>query len=123
MAEAEREEIETDFVRTKVKATQRSIDEPPSIDIGMFDLDVDLLDGRQLRQSPEVAVVYPACVPTRATSYCAYAQTDDDAQKSTDSRTSSSSDAETASALTIGLDELQEDEIVARLVACLEALN
>ena len=63
MAEAEREEIETDFVRTKVKATQRSIDEPPSIDIGMFDLDVDLLDGRQPRRSPEVTFIYPACVP------------------------------------------------------------
>lgn len=56
-------------------------------------------------------------------SYCNYAQTDDDAQKSTDSHTSSSSDAETAGALTIGLDELQEDEIIARHVACLEALN
>jgi hypothetical protein len=60
MAEAEREEIETDFVRTKVKATQRSIDEPTSIDIGMPDLDVDLLDGRQLRRSPGVTFIYPA---------------------------------------------------------------
>jgi hypothetical protein len=40
-----------------------------------------------------------------------------------DSHTISSSDAETAGGLTIGLDELQEDEIIARLVACLEALN
>ena len=41
MAETEREVIEADFLRTKVKATQRSIDEPPGIDIGMFELDVD----------------------------------------------------------------------------------
>jgi hypothetical protein len=92
MAEAEREEIETDFVRTKVKATQRSIDEPPSIDIGMFDLDVDLLDGRQPRRRSDIHL--SRMCATRATSYCAYAQTDDDAQKSTDSHISSN-DAET----------------------------
>ena len=62
MAEAEREEIETDFVRTKVKATQRSIDEPTGIDIGMFDLDVDLLDGRRLDELQETRLLPTRCL-------------------------------------------------------------
>lgn len=41
MAEAEHEEIVTDQIRSKVTATLGSIDEPPSIDVGMFDLGME----------------------------------------------------------------------------------
>ena len=133
MAEAEREDILTDFVRTRVMATLGSIDEPPSIDIGMFDLGMDSLMAVELKRSLEAGIGlrlpstltfnYPT-IRAMAGFLCrALAQTDDVAQKSTDRQISSPSDAAKVSALTIGLNELQEDEIVAQLVARLEALK
>jgi acyl carrier protein len=133
MTEAERVDIMTDFVRTRVMATLGSIDEPPSIDIGMFDLGMDSLMAVELKRSLEAGTGlrlpstltfnYPT-IRAMAGFLCrALAQTDDDAQKLTDRQISSPSDAAKESALTIGLNELQEDEIVARLVARLEALK
>jgi NAD(P)-dependent dehydrogenase (short-subunit alcohol dehydrogenase family)/acyl carrier protein len=133
MAEAEREDIVTDFVRIRVMATLGSIDEPPSIDIGMFDLGMDSLmavelkrrleAGTGLRLPSTLTFNYPT-IRAMAGFLCrALAQTDDDAQKSTDGEISSPSDAAKVSALATGLNELQEDEIVARLVARLEALK
>jgi NAD(P)-dependent dehydrogenase (short-subunit alcohol dehydrogenase family)/acyl carrier protein len=133
MAEAEREDILTEFVRTRVMATLGSIDEPPSVDIGMFDLGMDSLMAVELNRSLEAGTGlrlpstltfnYPT-IRAMAGYLCrAFAQTDGVAQESRDGQISSTSDAAKESTLTTGLDELQEDEIVARLVARLDALK
>jgi myxalamid-type polyketide synthase MxaE and MxaD len=129
--EGEREEIVTDFVRTRVMGVLGSVDEPPGIDIGMFDLGMDSLMAVELKRSLEAGtgLQLPSTLtfnyPTiRAmTGYlCRVFATDVDLQESTHGQ-SSSSDAETASVPKSELDELPEDEIVARLIARLDSLK
>jgi acyl carrier protein len=133
MAEAEREDILTDFVRVRVMATLGSVDEPPSIDTGMFDLGMDSLMAVELKRSLEEGIGlrlpstltfnYPTIRAMAGFLDRALAQTDDDAQKSAKGQMGSAAVAAKVNALRVGLNELQEDEIVARLVARLEALK
>ena len=133
MAEAEREDILTDFVRARVMATLGSVDEPPSIDTGMFDLGMDSSMAVELKRSLEAGVGlrlpstltfnYPTIRAMAGFLGRALAQTDDDAQKSAKGQIGSATVAAKVSALSVGLNELQEDEIVAQLVARLEALK
>jgi NAD(P)-dependent dehydrogenase (short-subunit alcohol dehydrogenase family)/SAM-dependent methyltransferase/acyl carrier protein len=130
--EGEREDIVTDFVRTRVMTILGSIDEPPGIDIGMFDLGMDSLMAVELKRSLEAGTGlqlpstltfnYPT-IRAMAGYLCRAFAADIDIRESTDGQAGSTSDAETAIVPDGDLDELPEEEIVARLIARLDSLK
>jgi acyl transferase domain-containing protein/phospholipid N-methyltransferase/acyl carrier protein len=132
MAEIEREEIVTDFVRSRVMATLGSADEP-SVDVGMFDLGMDSLMAVELKRSLEAGTGLPLpstltfnypTIRAMAGYLCgAFAQTNGSIQNPAAVHKGSEAEAATVSTLTTELDQLQEDEIVARLAARLETLK